>query len=70
MIAYKIILIILLVAMVYNLFRAGYAMNKNDASKPKMSVYIGRRVLLAILIVLMLIIGMATGIITPNPKPY
>ncbi|WP_068547242.1 DUF2909 domain-containing protein [Thalassotalea crassostreae] len=67
---YKIVIITLLVIMIYNLFRAMVMMNKNDPDKPPMSKYIGRRVMFSALIVLILLIGIATGLITPNPRPY
>ncbi|KGK00494.1 DUF2909 domain-containing protein [Thalassotalea sp. ND16A] len=67
---YKIIIVALLAIMIYNLFRAMVLMNKNDPEKPPMSKYIGRRVMLSGLIVLILIIGLLTGYISPNPRPY
>jgi len=67
---YKIIIVALLAIMIYNLFRAMVLMNKNDPEKPPMSKYIGRRVMFSGLIVLILIIGLLTGYITPNPRPY
>lgn len=67
---YKIIIVALLALMIYNLFRAMVMMNKNDPNKPPMSKYIGRRVLLSGFIVLLLIIGLLTGLISPNPRPY
>ncbi|TRX55266.1 DUF2909 domain-containing protein [Thalassomonas sp. M1454] len=56
--------------MIFNLFKAMFIMNKNDPDAPRMSKYIGRRVLLSGLIVLILLIGIVTGFITPNPRPY
>jgi len=45
-------------------------MNKNDPNKPPMSQFIGRRVITSVVIVLVLLVGIVTGIITPNPRPY
>jgi len=56
--------------MVYNLFRALFIMNRNDPNKPPMSQFIGRRVMTSVVIVLLLLIGILTGVITPNPHPY
>ena len=59
--------------MIYNLFKALSVMkNKdpNDPKQPKMSTYIGRRVLTSVIIVLILLLGILTGVITPNPRPY
>lgn len=66
----KIIIIGLLIFMVYNLFCALRIMNKNDPNQPKMSKFIGRRVLTSVIIVLILLLGILTGVITPNPRPY
>lgn len=60
----------MLAFMVYNLFRALLLMNRNDPNKPSMSKYIGRRLMLSVAIVILLLIGLATGLITPNPRPY
>jgi hypothetical protein len=67
---FKIIIIAMLAFMVYNLFRALVLMNKNDPNEPSMSKYIGRRLMLSVAIVVLLIIGLLTGLITPNPRPY
>ena len=66
----KIIVVGLLIFMIYNLFRALVIMNSNDPNKPKMSTFIGRRVMTSALIVMLLLIGILTGLITPNPRPY
>lgn len=66
---FKIAIIFLLILMIYNLFRAMLTMNKNDPDKPPMSRYIGRRVLIAVAIILLLLFGLLTGQITPNPHP-
>ena len=60
----------LLILMVYNLFRALFIMNKNDPNQPPMSQFIGRRVITSVVIVLLLLLGILTGVITPNPRPY
>lgn len=67
---FKIIIVAMLAFMVYNLFRALLIMNRNDPNKPPMSKYIGRRLMLSVAIVVLLLIGLATGLITPNPRPY
>ncbi|QDP03053.1 DUF2909 domain-containing protein [Thalassotalea sp. PS06] len=55
--------------MIYNLFRAMRLMVKKPQGQEKMSKFIGRRVLISALIIVLILIGMATGIITPNPRP-
>lgn len=67
--AIKIIVGGLLIFMVFNLFKAMMVMLKSDGTVP-MSKFIGRRVLLSVLIVLILLIAIATGLIQPNPRPY
>ena len=67
---FKIIIVAMLAFMVYNLFHALVLMNKNDPNKPSMSKYIGRRLMLSVAIVVLVIIGLLTGLITPNPRPY
>ncbi|WDE05591.1 DUF2909 domain-containing protein [Thalassomonas viridans] len=66
----KIIAIALLAFMVYNLFQALFIMNKNDPEKPSMSKFIGRRVMASVVLVLLLLLALLTGIITPNPRPF
>jgi len=60
----------LLLFMVYNLFRAMMIMLKNDPNQPPMSKFIGRRVLASAVIIIFLLVAVATGLITPNPRPY
>jgi len=68
---FKIVIIAMLSFMVYNLFRALLIMNKKpDPNKPPMTKYIGRRLIVSVAIVVLLIIGLLTGLITPNPRPY
>ncbi|NMP33034.1 DUF2909 domain-containing protein [Thalassotalea sp. M1531] len=56
--------------MIYNLFKALMMMNKNDPNQPPMSKFIGRRVMTSVVIVLLLLVGILTGLITPNPRPF
>ena len=66
----KILLICLVIFMIFNLFKALYLMNKNEPGQPSMSKYIGRRLMFSVLIVLVVLIGLATGVIQPNPSPF
>ena len=66
----KILVGLLLAFMIYNLFRAGVIMIKGDAEQPSMTKFIGRRVLASAIIILVLLVAIATGLITPNPRPY
>lgn len=73
---FKIVIITLLLFMIYNLFRALLIMNKkpkdkiNAADQTSMTKFIGRRLMLSVAIVIILVIGLLTGLITPNPRPY
>lgn len=66
----KLIIILLMIFMVYNLAKGLFIMTKNDPDKPSMSKFIGRRLIASIAIVLLILLGIATGIITPNPRPF
>jgi len=68
---FKILIITLMLFMVYNLFRALLIMNKKpDPNQPSMAKYIGRRLMVSVAIVILILIGLLTGLITPNPRPY
>ncbi len=66
----KIIIGILLIVMIYNLFKAMTVMLKNEPKQANMSKYIGRRVLTSVAIVVVILVAVATGLIEPNPRPY
>ncbi|WP_347813159.1 DUF2909 domain-containing protein [Idiomarina aquatica] len=56
--------------MVFNLFRALFVMLRNDPNKPPMTRYLGKRVGIAALVLLMLIIAASSGFMPLNPRPY
>lgn len=66
----KIIVGLLLLFMIYNLFKAMMIMLKNDPERPSMTKFIGRRVLASAIIIGLIILAMMLGWITPNPSPY
>jgi hypothetical protein len=66
----KLIVVCLLFFMIYNLYKAMRLMLKNEPSQPPMSKYIGRRVLTSAIIVIAILVAVATGVITPNPRPF
>jgi len=66
----KIILVSLLAIVIFSLFQALFAMLKNDDAAPKMSKFLGRRLIFSALVVLLLIVLLLTGVITPNSHPY
>ncbi len=65
----KIIIIALLLFVVFNLFRALFIMLKNDPEGPNPSTFLGRRVIFSVVILMLIIVAIATGIITPNASP-
>ena len=68
---FKTVIVALLLFMVYNLFRALLILNKKpEPGQPPMTKYIGRRLMVSVAIVVLLIVGLLTGLITPNPRPY
>ena len=66
----KILIFLLLLVMLYNLFKAMQIMSKKSSNEIKMSHYIGRRVLFSGLIMLLIVIALMSGAIDPNPRPY
>lgn len=66
----NIVLISLVIFMIYNLFKALFLMTKNDPDKAPMSTFIGRRLMFSGLIIAIVLVGVATGLITPNARPY
>ncbi|WP_299081473.1 DUF2909 domain-containing protein [uncultured Paraglaciecola sp.] len=60
----------LLLFMVVNLFKAMMIMLKDDPNAPPMSKFIGRRVMTSAIIVVLILLAVATGLITPNPTPH
>jgi hypothetical protein len=59
----------LIIFMVFNLYKAMMIMLKNDPDSPPMSKHIGRRVITSAIIVGLILLAVATGLITPNPTP-
>lgn len=70
MLIVKIVIGLLLLFMIYNLFRAMRIMLKEGPDQPSMTKFIGRRVLLSVAIIVLILLAVATGLIEPNPRPY
>ncbi|GCF88673.1 MULTISPECIES: DUF2909 family protein [unclassified Shewanella] len=66
---FKLVLVLLLLFIIFNLGRALFIMVKGDEKVP-MSRYLGRRVIFSVLVILLLLVALGTGLISPNPKPY
>jgi putative copper export protein len=69
-IAIKILLVLLLIFIAFNLFRAMFSMLKQDEERLPMSVYIGRRLIWSVAVIVILLLCLMFGIIQPNPRPY
>lgn len=69
MLIIKIIIASCLIFMVYNLFKALSILSKNDPNKPAMSKYIGHRVIWSVVMIMLILVAILTGVITPNPRP-
>lgn len=67
----KILIVFLLLVVSVNLFHALYTMMRSEQnSTHKMSHYLGRRLLFSALIIGLLVLAMATGVITPHQHPF
>ena len=66
----KFIVIFLLLFIVFSLFKALFCMLRDDQNGMPMSHYLGRRVFFSVIVLLLVIIAIATGLITPNTNPY
>ncbi|WP_394227490.1 DUF2909 domain-containing protein [Pseudoalteromonas spongiae] len=66
----KLIIVFLLFYIVFSLFKALFCMLKSDATANSMSHYLGRRVLFSALVLMIILLAMLFGIITPNSNPY
>jgi hypothetical protein len=60
----------LIIFMLISLFKAMMIMLKNDPDSPPMSKFIGRRLFASAAIIMLILLAVATGFITPNPSPY
>lgn len=69
----KIVLVLLLLFIIFNLARALFYMVKEsdegDNERP-MSHYLGRRLILSTCVVLLLILALLSGWLHPNASPY
>ncbi|WP_086981229.1 DUF2909 domain-containing protein [Vibrio aphrogenes] len=70
---FKFLLVLLLLFVIVNLGRALFILVKrepNDQQTVPMSRYLGRRLLISIIIIMLLLIGLSSGLIDPHPRPY
>jgi hypothetical protein len=69
LVLFKLVLVLLLVFIIFNLARALVIMVKGNQAQP-MSHYLGRRVLFSVLVVALLLLALGFGLVEPNPRPY
>lgn len=65
----KIVFVALLIMTLVSLFRALFAMIRGDTTQ-QMSKMLGRRLIFSAGVVLLLLVMLALGLITPNPRPF
>ncbi|WP_018691369.1 DUF2909 domain-containing protein [Algicola sagamiensis] len=65
----KLVLIALLLMIIVNLFKALLVFTRNE-TKTSMSQFLGKRVLFSALVIVILLLSVASGLITPNPSPF
>jgi hypothetical protein len=68
--AVKIVIVALLALVVVSLFQALFVMLKGGSGTTRMSKFLGRRLAFSVAVVALLLVLLATGVITPNARPY
>jgi hypothetical protein len=66
----KLVIIALLLFIIANLVRAGIVMLKPAQPGAKMSRFLGRRVMLSAVVLLIILLAQALGLIATNPTPF
>lgn len=66
----KLVIIALLLFIIFNLFRAGIIMLRTTNSEVSMSRYLGRRLVISIVLLLLIFLAIAFGLIQTNPTPF
>ncbi|PMM07063.1 hypothetical protein BCT63_05570 [Vibrio kanaloae] len=66
----KIVLVALLLFIVFNLMKGLIQIASGKHNGKRLSHFLGRRVMLSAIVVLLLLIALGSGFITPNPRPY
>lgn len=66
---FKLVLLLLLFFIIFNLARALFMMVRGKTQRP-MSDYLGRRVLFSAIVVVVLLLALSSGVLIPNVRPY
>ncbi|WP_070969750.1 DUF2909 family protein [Vibrio sonorensis] len=70
---FKLVLVLLLLFIIFNLVRALFEMVTGDEEEERadsMSHFLGRRVVLSALAIVLLVVALLSGFIEPNSRPY
>lgn len=65
----KVLFVVLFLFVLISLFQALNIMRKEQTTV-SMSQFIGRRLIYSAVLLILIILAMAFGLITPNPRPY
>ena len=68
--AVKLVIVVLLALVIISLFQALFVMLKVGDGTTRMSKHLGRRLAFSVAVMALLLVLLATGVITPNPRPY
>ena len=65
----KLLFVAIFIFILFSLFQA-LSIMRNPQTDISMSKFIGRRLLYSAVLLILIILAMAFGLITPNPRPY
>jgi hypothetical protein len=68
--AVKLVIVVLLALVVVSLFQALFVMLKGGDGTTRMSKHLGRRLAFSVAVLALLLVLLATGVITPHARPY
>ena len=68
--AVKLVIVVLLALVIVSLFQALFVMLKGGDGTTPMSKHLGRRLAFSVAVMALLLVLLATGVITPNARPY
>jgi len=68
--AVKLVIVVLLALVIVSLFQALFVMLKGGDGTTRMSKHLGRRLAFSVAVMGLLLVLLATGVITPNARPY
>ena len=68
--AVKLVIVVLLALVIVSLFQALFVMLKGGDGTTRMSKHLGRRLAFSVAVMALLLALLATGVITPNARPY